>query len=146
MKDTSKLILVCTLATFLVWYIPQIAGLLVYSGIGLANGAFWTLITALFIHGDLVHLIGNMVFLYVFGSTVESSADGKTMAAIFFVGGVGSFLFSTFYYGYDSVMIGASAAIFTLAAAAMLLKPLKSSILFFFMPLGLVAILYFIFW
>lgn len=145
MKDTSKLILVCTLATFLVWYIPQIAGLLVYSGIGLANGAFWTLITALFIHGDLVHLIGNMVFLYVFGSTVESSADGKTMAAIFFVGGVGSFLFSTLYYGYDSVMIGASAAIFTLAAAAMLLKPLKSSILFFFMPLGLVAILYFIF-
>jgi membrane associated rhomboid family serine protease len=118
---------------------------LVYSGRGLADGALWTLITALFVHGDLVHLIGNMVFFYVFGSAVESSAGGRIMAVVFFVGGVGSFLFGTYYYGYEIVMIGASAAIFALAAAAMLLKPLKSSILFFFMPLGLVAILYFIF-
>ena len=149
MKDTSKMILVCALASFLAWSIPGILDFLAYSGHGLADGAFWTLITALFVHANPYespsHLIGNMVFLYVFGSAVESSADGKTMAAIFLVGGVSSFLFGTFYYGYNSVMIGASAAIFTLAATAMLLKPLKSSILFFFMPLGLVAILYFIF-
>lgn len=67
------------------------------------------------------------------------------MMAAFFVGGVGSFLIGTYYYGYDCTMVGASAAIFTLAAAGMLMKPLKSSVLFFFMPLGLVAILFFIF-
>jgi membrane associated rhomboid family serine protease len=41
-------------------------------------------------------------------------------------------------------MIGASAAIFTLASIVMLLKPLKFSILLF-MPQGLVAILYFVY-
>jgi len=41
-------------------------------------------------------------------------------------------------------MAGASAAIFTLAAVVMLIKPLKFSWLFF-MPLGLVAILYFVY-
>jgi membrane associated rhomboid family serine protease len=39
-------------------------------------------------------------------------------------------------------MIGASAAIFTLTAIVMLLKPLKFSF-YFLMPLGLVAIIYF---
>jgi len=111
----------------------------------LASGAVWTLITALFIHGDLLHLIGNVAFLYVFGNAVEGVASGKIMMAVFLVGGVGSFLSGTYFYGFNSVMIGASAAIFTLAATAMLVKPLKSSLLFFYMPLGLVAILYFIF-
>ena len=145
MKNTNKLIIVCVLVSFLLWSIPSMADFLVYSGSRLAEGAFWTLITALFVHVTPIHLIGNMVFLYVFGNAVESSAGGKMTMAAFFVGGVGSFLIGTYYYGYDCVMVGASAAIFTLAAAGMLIKPLKSSLLFFFMPLGLVAILFFIF-
>ena len=145
MKDTNKLIIVCVLVSFFVQSIPPMADFLVYSGSRLAEGAFWTLITALFVHIDLVHLIGNIIFLYVFGNAVESSAGGKMTMAVFFVGGVSSFLIGTYYYGYDCVMVGASAAIFTLAAAAMLMNPLKSSLLFFFVPLGLVAILFFIF-
>lgn len=145
MKDTNKLIIICALVTFFFWAAPPIADFLVYSGRRLAEGALWTLITALFVHVGWVHLIGNMVFLYVFGNAVESSAGGKMMMTVFFVGGVCSFLIGTFYYGYDCEMVGASAAIFTLAAAGMLVKPLKLSLLFFFMPLGLVAILFFIF-
>lgn len=139
------LIIVCALMSFFVWFVYPSGYFLVYSWSRLENGVFWTLITALFVHVNLLHLIGNMPFLYVFGNAVESSTGGKTMMAVFFVGGVGSFLIGTYYYGYDCVMVGASAAIFTLAAAGMLMKPLKSSPLFFFMPLGLVAILFFIF-
>ncbi len=131
--------------TFFLWAVPSVADFLVYSGRRLAEGALWTLITALFVHANLIHLIGNMVFLYVFGNAVESSAGGRMMMAVFFVGGVCSFPISTYYYGYDCVMVGASAAIFALAAVGMLVKPLKLSLLFFFMPLGLVAILFFIF-
>ena len=145
LKDTNKLIVICALVTLFLWAVPSVTNFLVYSGSGLANGAFWTLITALFIHVNLLHLIGNMVFLYVFGNAVESSAGGKMTMTVFLVGGVGSFLVGTYFYGYDCVMVGASAAIFALAAAAMLMKPLKSSLLFFFMPLGLVAILFFSF-
>ena len=145
LKDTNKLIVICALVTLFFWSMPSVTDFLVYSGSGLADGYLWTLITALFVHVNLLHLIGNMIFLYVFGNAVESSAGGKVMMAVFFVGGVGSFLVGTYYYGYTIIMVGASAAIFALAAAAMLMKPLKSSLLFFFMPLGLVAILFFIF-
>jgi membrane associated rhomboid family serine protease len=86
-----------------------------------------------------------MLFLSVFGNVVEKEANGKITLLAFFTGGVGSLIVSSFYYGFNIVMIGASGAIFTLAAAAMLIKPLKLSLLFFFIPLGLVAILYFIF-
>jgi len=145
LKDTNKLIVICALVTLFFWSMPSVTDFLVYSGSGLADGYLWTLITALFVHVNLLHLIGNMIFLYVFGNAVESSAGGKVMMAVFFVGGVGSFLVGTYYYGYTIIMVGASAAIFALAAAAMLMKPLKSSLLFFFMPLGLVAVLFFIF-
>lgn len=145
MNNTLMLIGLCFFVTLFFFAAPLFADFLVYSGRQFVDGAFWTLVTALFVHANLVHLIGNMVFLYVFGNVVEDSVGGKLMITAFFVGGVGSFLISTLYYGYDCVMIGASAAIFTLAAVSMLIKPLKQSLLFFFMPLGLVAILLFIF-
>ena len=86
-----------------------------------------------------------MIFLYVFGKVVEEEIGAKMTMIAFFTGGVASLIISTFFYGFDVAMIGASGAIFTLSAAAMLIKPLKSSLFFFFIPLGLVAILYFIF-
>ncbi len=118
---------------------------LVYSGDRLKQGIFWSPITTLFVHFDPAHLLGNMIFLYVFGKVVEEQAGAKMTLAAFLVGGVGSLMISSFFYGFDVAMIGASGAIFTLAAAAMLIKPLKSSLFFLFIPLGLIAILYFIF-
>jgi membrane associated rhomboid family serine protease len=80
----------------------------------------------------------------VFGNTIEEDLGaGKTLGA-FFVGGVASFLLSLLFYDASTPLIGASAAIFTLSAIVMLIKPLKFSILFF-MPQGLVAILYFVY-
>ena len=147
MKKINVLILVCILISLIYWYKYQsfIEEYLVYSGDRFAQGALWTPITTLFLHFDPAHLIGNIIFLYVFGNVVEEEAGTKIAITAFFVGGVGSVIISSFYYGFDVLMIGASGAIFTLAAAAMLIKPLKSSVLFLFIPLGLVAILYFIF-
>jgi len=148
LKKTNFLIIICTLVSLFYWYDVYsnfAKEYLVYSGNRLAQGALWTLVTSLFIHFDPIHLIGNMIFLYVFGRVVEEDAGAKLTMTAFLVGGVGSLIISSFYYGFNVSMIGASGAIFTLSAAAMLIKPLKSSWLFFFMPLGLVAILYFIF-
>lgn len=118
---------------------------MVYSGSRVAQGAFWTPVTTLFVHFGWAHLIGNMVFLFVFGNVVENEAGAKMTLTAFFVGGVGSLIVSSFYYGIDTALIGASGAIFTLAAAAMLTNPMKSSLFFLFIPTGLVAVLYFIF-
>ena len=38
-----------------------------------AAGALLTLFTAMFMHGGLLHLGGNMLFLWIFGNNVEDS-------------------------------------------------------------------------
>lgn len=85
-----------------------------------------------------------MFFLYVLGNTLEDVVGAKKTMAVFFFGGIFSFLLSLFFYRWDIPMIGASAAIFTVTAVVMLTKPLKFSMLFM-LPVGLVAIIYFIY-
>jgi len=109
------------------------------------EGRVWTLVTAIFVHSGLVHLIGNMIFLYVFGNTLESVTNSKRkMLTAFFTGGILSFPLSIPFFPPDASFVGASAAIFTLAAVVMLLKPLSFSWLLL-MPVGMVAIVYFLY-
>ena len=119
MKRNYLLILLCILVTILVWNIDDleiVEQYLMFSGDSFFQGRVWTPITALFIHGDLIHLLGNMFFLYVFGSTLEDVVGAKKTTAAFLFGGFFSFLLSLLFYSWDIPMIGASAAIFTLAA------------------------------
>ena len=129
MNKTNWLIILCALASLAVWLTgdkqSQILDYLVFSGQNLLNGRIWTLITGLFIHADPTHLIGNMIFFYIFGNTIENELGAKWIIVPFFVGGIGSFLVSILFYDFSVPMIGASAAIFTLTAIVMLLKPLK---------------------
>lgn len=147
MSKINLIILVCIVASVLYWYTgPSDLAIeyLAFSGDNLFKGRVWTLFTALFLHADLVHLLGNMLFLFVFGNTLEHELKTKKTLTAFFAGGIMAFLLGTFFYDPTTFMIGASAAIFTLTAVVMLVKPLKFSFLFL-MPQGLVAIIYFIY-
>ena len=98
--------------------------------------------TALFVHADIFHLAGNMLFLYAFGNTLEKEVGaGKTLAA-FFMGGVLSFLLGVFAYAPDVYLVGASAAIFTLTAVVLLVASYLKFSFIFLMPLGFVALIY----
>jgi membrane associated rhomboid family serine protease len=110
----------------------------------LEEGRVWTLVTAVFMHASLLHLFGNMIFLYVFGNTLESVTDYRRMLTAFFLGGILSFPLSLPFFQSGATFVGASAAIFTLTAVVMLMKPLRFSWLLL-MPVGLVAILYFLY-
>ena len=110
----------------------------------LVEGRLWTVVTAIFVHASLIHLLGNMVFLYVFGNTLESITDSKHVLLAFFLGGLLSFPLSLPFFPPGTIFVGASAAIFTLTAVVMLMKPLRWSWLLL-MPVGLVAILYFLY-
>lgn len=105
-------------------------------------GRWWTLAVALFVHDNPLHLLGNMLFLFVFGRTLEKAVGPGREFLIFFTGGVASFLLSMPFMPQSAGMLGASAAIFTLAATVMLVNPLRFSWLFF-APQGLIAIIYF---
>jgi membrane associated rhomboid family serine protease len=53
----------------------------------IAAGQHWvTLITAMFMHGGFMHIIGNMVFLWVFGPEMED-ALGHVRYAVFYLAG-----------------------------------------------------------
>ena len=119
---------------------------LVFSFKNLEAGRVWTLVTAIFVHANLIHLAGNMIFLYVFGNTLESVSTNpkRKMLGVFFLGGILSFLFSIPFFPPSETLVGASAAIFTLAAVDMLIKPLRWSWLLL-MPVGMVAIVYFLY-
>lgn len=146
MRVTNILILLCVLASLYGWVADPVfvERNLVFSLKNLVEGRVWTLVTAIFVHANLIHLLGNMIFLYVFGNTLESVADSKKMLAAFFLGGILSFPLSLPFFPSGATFVGASAAIFTLTAVVMLLKPLRFSWLLL-MPVGLVAVLFFLF-
>lgn len=108
------------------------------------NGRVWTLVVALFVHANVFHLVGNMLFLFVFGNTLEKGVGSDKLLAIFFTGGFLSFIVAPAFLPRGTGMLGASAAIFALAGSVMLIRPLKFSWLFL-APQGLIAIIYFIY-
>jgi len=147
MRATNVLILVCIGISLYSWTLDpaSVERNLAFSLMNVQEGRIWTLVTAIFVHASLIHLLGNMIFLYVFGNTLESVTNSKKkMLAAFFVGGVLSFPLSIPFFPASASFVGASAAIFTLAAVVMLLKPLRFSWLLL-MPVGMVAIVYFLY-
>lgn len=146
MRVTNILVLLCILVSLYSWTVDPafVESNLAFSLKNVLEGRLWTVVTAIFVHANLLHLLGNMIFLYVFGNTLESVTDSKHMLLAFFLGGLLSFPLSLPFFPPDASFVGASAAIFTLTAVVMLLKPLRFSWLLL-MPVGLVAVLYFLY-
>lgn len=72
----------------------------------------WTWITAAFLHADTGHLLGNMLFLFLFGFSVELALGRGTYLAFYLLGAVGSSLLSGWAYaGNGGHGLGASGAI-----------------------------------
>ena len=146
LKINSLLILACIAASIWAWQQdPALAERnFPFSLRNFENGRVWTLVVALFVHANVFHLVGNMLFLFVFGNTLEKSVGAEKLLVIFFTGGLLSFILSPAVLPRDTGMLGASAAIFALAGSVMLIRPLKFSWLFL-APQGLIAIIYFIY-
>jgi len=83
-----------------------------------------TLISSLFIHGGWMHLLGNMLYLYIFGDNVEDRLGHGGYLVFYLLCGVGSGLVQV-YMQQDSTapLIGASGAISGVLGAYFLLYP-----------------------
>jgi membrane associated rhomboid family serine protease len=146
LKTNTLLILACIAASLWAWQQdPAFAEKnLIFSVANLEKGRVWTPVAALFVHANVLHLFGNMLFLFVFGRTLEKTVGPRKLLAVFFTGGLVSFVVGIGFMPRGTGMLGASAAIFALAACVMLVRPLKFSWLFL-APQGLIAIIYFIY-
>ena len=93
-----------------------------------------TLITSMFLHGGFGHLLGNMIFLFLFGFTVEIILGWRIFIPAYLLGGLGSGLFNI-AIDFNSAIpgIGASGAIAALAGMYTVLFGLRKIRFFCFL-------------
>jgi membrane associated rhomboid family serine protease len=92
----------------------------------------WTFVTYMFVHGGLLHLLTNMLMLYVFGTAVESRLGSRHFLLYYLFCGIGAAVFSLLLAGLMPVgpFVGASGAILGVAVAFAMLWPDAELIIF----------------
>jgi len=111
-------------------------------------GRVWTIITSMFMHGSVSHLVMNMFSLLFLGGFLERLIGSKRYLGIYFVSGIiGSLVFLLFSIYPLSIVpglgarpetlaVGASGAIFGLAGMLMVLTP-KMKVYILFIPIAM---------
>jgi len=90
----------------------------------LRDGRLLRLFTALFLHADWAHLLGNLVFLLIFGLSAERAMGPWRLLALFLFGGAVANLAAAIAIGTpDRLIIGASGAVSALIGAYLALFP-----------------------
>ncbi len=83
-----------------------------------------TAITSLFLHGSIWHLLGNMLFLWIFGDNVEDSMGHWRFALFYILCGIAAALTHAFVEANSQApLIGASGAISGILGAYLLMHP-----------------------
>ena len=83
----------------------------------------WTIVTNMFAHAGLWHVLGNMVTLYFFGSFLVKLIGVKKFLLVYFGGGILGNLFYILLGSPFSIAIGASGAVFALGGALTAITP-----------------------
>lgn len=100
----------------------------------------WQFVTAIFLHGSLLHLVYNLFALVIFGLILEQLIGSKRFLALFFVAGIIANLISFFWY---PNALGASGAIMGIIGCLAILRPMMSVWAFgMILPMFIVAILW----
>ncbi|MFD1343669.1 rhomboid family intramembrane serine protease [Litorisediminicola beolgyonensis] len=110
-----------------------------YSGDGLMN--FWLdyalvprnitnghsalgFFTHMFLHGGIMHLVGNMLFLFIFGDNIEHEMGPVGFTFLYFASGLGAALLQYMAAPFSTIpMVGASGAVAGVMGAYLLMFP-----------------------
>ncbi|MCX7883307.1 MAG: rhomboid family intramembrane serine protease [Brevinematales bacterium] len=123
-------------------------------------GGFWQdplghayrLVTYAFLHGGWLHLLGNMLFLYIFGDNVEDRLGHVSYLVFYLFSAVVGALVQGVFLGNSLLpMVGASAAISGIVIAYMFFFPTKQVVTllflgFFLVPVKIPAFFYIFVW
>lgn len=95
---------------------------------------YGTLVTSMFLHGGIMHLVGNMLFLWIFGDNLEDALGHGNFLGFYLLSGLGAGLMQVMAAPYSEIpVVGASGAIAGVMGGYLLLYPkAKIDILFFF--------------
>lgn len=121
-------------------------------GLFLTGRQWWSPLTSMFMHGGFLHILGNMIFLWLFGNKIEDRAGRKTMVTMYLAAGL--FAVAVTLVGVQfwtpaldwliphpaTPNVGASGAIFGLVGFTITAWPREKVLIP--IPLGFVAILH----
>jgi membrane associated rhomboid family serine protease len=133
-----KYLLIVTAAIFVVQMVPYVGpyfleyGALISSRV-FAHGELWRLVTYMFLHGNFWHLFFNLFALWMFGNELEQLWGTRRFLSFYFVGGIGSALFSVILW--NTPIIGASGALYAVLVAYGIYFPDRQILLFFIIPI-----------
>ena len=95
-------------------------------GLAVSDGNWWRLVTAMFLHGSLLHLAFNMFALYWLGNIIEQALGTPRFLLVYFVSGLAGSAGALWFSSAFDVTVGASGAIFGLIGALLILEYLST--------------------
>ncbi len=111
MTPVVRALLIANVAAFFVQSaLPELANAFVFVP-ALALVRPWAVVTYMFLHGDVMHLLFNMIALFFFGPRVEDRIRSRPFAILYFLSGITGALLSVIFSP-ASPIIGASGGVF----------------------------------
>ncbi len=146
--SVSKRILIALVAAFIVQYgleagYPRLGveRLFSLSRDGLAHGYVWQVVTYMFLHGSLMHLLVNCLGFFFAGREVEAICGPRHFLRIFFLGGIIGGLVQLAVGPANIELVGASGGVCAVLLAFTTLAPDReiAALLFFVIPVRMKA-------
>ena len=96
----------------------------------------WQLLTYIFLHGDLLHIIFNLFSLWMFGGELENYWGSKKFLFYFLFCGIGAGICTVLFTPHQFIpIIGGSGAIFGILLAFAWLFPNRPILIYFLFPI-----------
>lgn len=114
---TLLLCLISCFATFLWWSEVDVKGL--FANGYIRRGELWRLVSAVFIHGDILHIAFNLYWVWLFGSLLEKAYGSMKFLGLFLFFAVGA---SAWDYALASGGIGVSGVVYAFFGMLLLLR------------------------
>ncbi|MEU8152948.1 rhomboid family intramembrane serine protease [Micromonospora sp. NPDC048986] len=89
---------------------------------GIAEGQWYRLVTAMFLHYGVLHLLLNMWALWVLGRSLEANLGRVRFAALYLIAGLGGNVAAYLFSSPRAATVGASTAVFGLFAALIIIE------------------------
>lgn len=127
---------------FILQQIPGFTEMFVLNSLAITNFEIWRFLTAIFLHGDITHLVYNLFALLFFGIAVEKLIGSERFLILFLSSGIIANLISINFYPSS---LGASGAIYGILGALTIIKPFMMVWAFgLIMPMFIAAIVWII--
>lgn len=108
----------------------------------------FTLFTSMFLHGDWMHLLGNMMFLWIFADNIEATIGNSRFLLFYLIGGLAAHA-GHIFFNMESIIptVGASGAISAVMGAYLIMFPTsKIKMLALVFVVRIPAFIFLIFW